>query len=857
MKPTPLFLLLLFLLPFISGAEEIRFSTAGFYELPGSGRTVESLNPGWRFAKGVHPDASAREYPADSLWKSVNLPNGLELFPVEASGGINYRGEAWYRKYFTVEDYSPDKRYTIHFEGIMGKSAIWVNGTQVAEHYGGFLPVIADISDALIPDPRAVQVISVRADNSDDPLYPPGKPQAELDYCYFGGIYRDAWLVTTGKVYVTDANEEDVEAGGGVFIHTEKVGEDALVRVWVHLRNDTDEDIDGNLLFSLGSIFDQPFRIAAGTKGTLDFFVNVPQARFWSPDDPYLYDCVLQVKDWKGKVLDGFTLRQGLRTIEFNPRQGLILNGKPYPRKLIGANRHQDYAVIGNALSNSLHWRDAVKLKRAGMDVVRNAHYPQDPAFMDACDQLGIFVIENTPGWQFWNDEPVFAERVYDDIRQMVRRDRNRASVLMWEPILNETWYPADFAEKAHRLVHEEYPYPGCYTASDAEARGSEHFDLLFAHPQGPEDTHPREGRVWFTREWGDNVDDWSSHNSTSRVARQWGEVPQLVQARHYASPDYPVTSYDGLMRTPVNHIGGTLWHAFDHQRGYHPDPFYGGIMDAFRRPKYAYELFRMQAPGTEPAVFIAGELTPFSPSAVTVYSNCDSVRLTSFTGTSVLAASDASGLRYPILTFEDGWDFMQDKALSRSGRQKDAYVLAEGFRDGQVVATDRKSMARRASQLVLELDSEGLEMVANGSDLVTVVASIRDQHGQVKRLNNQRVRFTVEGQGELLLPESQRSGVPLLWGEASVLVRSTTTPGTMRIYAEIADGTGDWTPTEAILTIETLPAPEKLNCLPGEIYEKISKIDTPSGLTPKMQQIHRDAQRLREVERQQEAFGE
>lgn len=91
------------------------------------------------------------------------------------------------------------------------------------------------------------------------------------------------------------------------------------------------------------------------------------------------------------------------------------------------------------------------KITRCRTEIIRNAHCPQDPAFMDACDELGLFVIVNTPGWQFWNDAPEFAQRVYSDIRNMVRRDRNHPCVWLWEPILNETWYPADL-QKHTRL---------------------------------------------------------------------------------------------------------------------------------------------------------------------------------------------------------------------------------------------------------------------------------------------------------------------------------------------------------------------------------------------------------------------
>lgn len=96
------------------------------------------------------------------------------------------------------------------------------------------------------------------------------------------------------------------------------------------------------------------------------------------------------MKNKDGQTIDGYCRRIGIRSIEFKGKDGFWLNGKPYPEPLIGANRHQDFAVIGNALSNSLHWRDAKKLRDAGLRVIRNAHYPQDPAFMDACDELGL-----------------------------------------------------------------------------------------------------------------------------------------------------------------------------------------------------------------------------------------------------------------------------------------------------------------------------------------------------------------------------------------------------------------------------------------------------------------------------------
>ena len=128
-------------------------------------------------------------------------------------------------------------------------------------------------------------------------------------------------------------------------------------------------------------------------------------------------------------TLDGGITRAGIRKAEFKGKEGFWLNGKPFGQ-LIGANRHQDFAYVGNALPNSGQWRDAKKLRDAGCRIIRVAHYPQDPSFMDACDELGMFVIVATPGWQYWNKEPEFARLVHENTRQMIRKYRNRSQLL-------------------------------------------------------------------------------------------------------------------------------------------------------------------------------------------------------------------------------------------------------------------------------------------------------------------------------------------------------------------------------------------------------------------------------------------
>lgn len=865
-------------------ARQPEFSTAGFFRLDNSGREVYSMNPAWRFHKGAVEGAETKEF-NDKDWTVVSLPDGIEYLPTEASGCINYQGEVWYRKHFTPDAVLKGKKLFLHFEAIMGKSKVFVNGKLLTEHFGGYLPVIVDVTDVL--DWNGDNVIAVWADNSDDPSYPPGKAQDVLDYTYFGGIYRDCWLIAHNNVFITDPNYENEVAGGGLFVAFGKVS-DALaeVQLKIHVRNATKNPFSGRVEYMLlqpdgteVARLSDKIQVKAGRATTVSDRMPVKQPMLWTPSTPTLYNLLVRVLDKEGNVIDGYRRRIGIRSIEFKGKDGFFLNGRPYGKPLIGANRHQDFAVVGNAVANSIHWRDAKKLKDVGMEIIRNAHCPQDPAFMDACDELGLFVIVNTPGWQFWNDAPEFAQRVYSDIRNVVRRDRNHPSVWLWEPILNETWYPADFAKNTRDIVDAEYPYPYCYSGSDSEARGHENFPVYFAHPANMQDASKEidPTKTYFTREWGDNVDDWSSHNSPSRVARNWGEQPMRVQAQHYACPYYPVTSYDVLYKQSPQHVGGCLWHSFDHQRGYHPDPFYGGLMDVFRQPKYSYYMFMAQRPavkndrnaGSGPMVYIAHEMTPFSGKDVTVYSNCDEVRLTFNKGGKTYTYKkdkNRPGMPSPVITFPDVYDFMVDKAFSRTQKQDDVYLLAEGLIDGKVVATHKVVPARRPEKILLWMDNEGTDLKADGSDFVTVVAAVADKNGNIKRLNNYNIRFSIEGEGRLLGgPGVLANPVPVKWGTAPVLVQSTLKPGKIRITASVLFE-GSQMPISGELEFESKPSVFPL------VYDAADAARIPLGSasagqnTASKTDAEREVERLRkelntlklkEVERQQSEFGE
>ncbi len=844
-------------------------SVAGFMSLPGSGRNVYNFNPGWRFHKGDVAGAEALNFD-DSAWQVVSTPHTVELEPAEASGGRNYQGIAWYRKHFVVPAAMQGQLVTVYFEAIMGKQEVFLNGKLVRKHAGGYLPFSVNLTDYGIKAGDKC-VLAVMTDNSNDKNYPPGKPQYTLDFAYHGGIYRDVWLIGKSDVSITDALEANKVAGGGVFVHFDQISEKkAQVFVDTEVKNSGTArrvvTVESTLTDASGKKVKQTssrVMLNVGESVTVKQKMQVSNPHLWSPDSPYLYRVESRVTEGK-LALDGGVTRVGIRKTEFKDKDGFWLNGKPFGQ-LVGANRHQDFAYVGNALPNSQQWRDAKRLRDAGCRIVRVAHYPQDPSFMDACDELGIFVIVATPGWQYWNKDPEFARLVHENTRMMIRRDRNHASVLMWEPILNETRYPLDFALEALQITKDEYPYPGRpVAAADVHSEGvKEHYDVVYGWPG--DDVKGVARQCIFTREFGENVDDWYAHNNNNRASRSWGERPMLVQALSLAK------SYDEMYQTNGQFIGGAQWHPFDHQRGYHPDPYWGGIFDAFRQPKYAYYMFRSQTAAdlnhslaeSGPMVYIAHEMSQFSDKDVVVFSNCDSVRLSIYDGTRswTKPVVHAKGhMPNAPVVFENVWDFWEARGYSYVQKNwKKVNLVAEGIRNGEVVCTTKKMPSRRSTKLQLRVDYQNSPLVADGSDFIVVVAEVTDDSGNVRRLAKENVVFTVEGEGEIIGDATIGANPRAVeFGSAPVLIRSTRKAGKIKVKARV-QYEGTHAPTPAEIEFESVPS-----LLPACFTEQTRQTDAAStakgqsaSSEKKILSEEEKQKLLIEVERQQTEFGE
>ena len=794
-----------------------------------------NFNAGWRFYLGDVAGAEAEDFD-DKSWEVVSTPHSVQLMPAEASGCRNYQGIVWYRKHFRLPKECAGRDVILHFEAIMGKQTIYVNGQKVKEHEGGYLPITIPLTGSVGDD----LVVAIMADNSDDKTYPPGKKQAQLDFAYHGGIYRDVWLIAKNKVAITDALEENKVAGGGIFVHYANISDkSAEVFVNTEVRNNDNKPhsitIESALSERVATESQQTkqtkIKLQAGETRTVTqrFLVKTP--KLWSPETPYLYYIATRIKEGK-QSLDGGITRIGIRSFEFvrtddaqGRQPGFYLNGKKY-HQLVGANRHQDFAYVGNALPNSQQWRDAKRLRDAGFTIIRTAHYPQDPSFMDACDEMGLFIIVATPGWQYWNKEKGWDEKVHENTRNIIRRDRNHPCVLMWEPILNETRYPEDFALKALQITKDEYPYPyRPVAAADVHSAGvAEHYDVVYGWP-GDDFKADKPKQCIFTREFGELVDDWYAHNNLNRASRSWGERPMLIQAMSL------YRSTQELFNTTGQFIG---------------------MFEAILSRPVATESQQT----IKPIVTIAHEMTQFSEKDVTVFSNCDSVRLTMYDGEHCWTQPVDKGL----VTFKDAWDFFEARNWSYTQKNwQNVKMVAEGIINGKVVCKSEKMPSRRSTKLRLYVDEMGKKLVADGSDFVVVVCEVTDDLGHVRRLAKENIRFTIEGEGEIIGDANINANPRAVeWGSAPVLIRSTKQAGKIKIKAEV-QFPGIHAPAPAELEIESVPYDMPMCYQESSVSKdarasrdsRQSRASSPSTLS--------DAEKnklLQEVEAQQADFG-
>ncbi len=734
-----------------------------------------NLNASWQFYRDEGGQVASADQVPEGAWSEVNLPHAARIEPRVPAAP--WQGTVFYKKRLDVK-LRPGERAILRFEGVMNVADVWLNGRHLGQHLGGYLPFAYDVTDGLRT--TGANELVVRANNEDNPITGP-KPLKQLDYIQHGGIYRDVRLSIKPPVHVTD-EMLSATPGGGVFVTYPRADKDeALVQVQAEVSNTSRSPQAVTVRHTLAwegrqvARAGERLRLAAGERRHVTMPLTLRAPRLWSPRSPNLYR--LETRVSAAGHEDVVATRIGVRRLAFEDGR-LLLNGEPL--RLRGVNRHQEYPYVGYALSPQADARDALLIKRYGFDFVRLSHYPQSPAFMAAADELGLMVLPAIPGWQFHNPDPAFARQALRTCADMIRRDRNHASVLAWECSLNETDMPAPLVQALHATVHQEYPGDQAWSAGWVPQT----YDLyLQARQHRIGSRHALPAKPLIVSEYGDweyyamnaglNQDAWADLKPADRSSRQAlgsGETRLLQQARNVAE------AHDDNAATPAFADG--YWVMFDYARGYAPDLEESGLLGIERLPKFAAEFFRSQRNATEssprwgggPMVFIASYWQAGSSPRVRVFSNAEEVELR-LNGKPVGRKQGAPSrahprLAHPPIEFDTG-------GFARGE------LVALAYSGGRLVAEHRVRTPQRPTTLALEIDDLGVPAVAG--DLVFLRARLRDANGTTVPASGTEVAFSgIEG-AQIVGSDVAASEA----GIASVLVRVTGPRAGVRARAQ------------------------------------------------------------------------
>ncbi|MBR3088212.1 MAG: DUF4982 domain-containing protein [Prevotella sp.] len=349
---------------------------------------------------------------------TVDLPHDWDIYEGPVSGkGITGTGGGWfqagkgeYRKTFK----SPDAEITkLHFEGVYQKAEVYVNGQKAGQHHYGYTPFTVDVTPYLYKDKRLNEV-TVKVDNSDQP---------NCRWYSGSGIYRHVWLETMPALHIAE---------NGVFITTPEVSEQqARVQVEVTIANESQVDRNATVVVGAAQMM---VAVATGQTKTVSTTLTVNNPRLWSPENPALSEINVQLKE-NGKTIDNATTTYGIRSFSFDAERGFILNGKPV--LINGACVHHDDGVLGSRAFDDAEIRKVRQMKQAGFNLIRTSHNPSTRAFLDACDSIGMLVIDEAfDGWRTqknpYDYSTVIDSCFHNDIHAMVLRDRNHPSIISW-----------------------------------------------------------------------------------------------------------------------------------------------------------------------------------------------------------------------------------------------------------------------------------------------------------------------------------------------------------------------------------------------------------------------------------------
>lgn len=752
------------------GGEEPAAAFAGQFS---EGRQVFPINRGWEYvphAVSGMESGTSRE----RGWQAVSLPHSTKLLPWHDFDEREYEFVSTYRRRFRLPFSVGDKRVFVDFEGAMTASSVYLNGVRLGEYRGGYTPFSFELTEHLRTDGE--NLLTVVLDSTERADIPPFGNQ--VDYMTFGGIYREVSLRVVARTYIDNIHvrtlrvlsdhpglEVDCFLAGDLsslkncFLEATLCDAEkpiALERLALPERlavqaPAVSEAIAAPVHMSAEDVHD-PTRLTVR-------FSNLDSVRLWQLNDPHLYTLRLVLRQ-RGAILDADSRRFGFREAAFTDR-GFVLNGEVV--KLRGLDRHQTFPWAGQAMPARVQRRDAEILrKELHCNIVRTSHYPQSRHFLDACDELGLMVLEEIPGWQHIGDE-AWKQIAIDNVGRMIRRDWNRPAVILWGVRINESQDDHAFYTRTNAVAHALDT-----TRQTGGIHNRENSELLedvftindFGFPLR-EPNHPLYlntefvGHTYQTRPWDNNE---RQREHTLRHARIHD---QLASEARYA--------------------GGLGWCAFDYnthlQFGSGDRVCYHGVADIFRELKPAGGFYKSQCEPSEEIVLEPAFHWCFGDEAdhnsrMVVCSNLDRLQWLVRTEKdwkpvlSVLPAHD----EFPHLKHPPFIAVLTGLHIEKGDLRLDGYLG-----DKCVVS---RSFSGRGVTAALQMKADDAQLYADGADTTRVVIRAVDEYGARRPLANDVVSLELLGEGELL----GESPLALAGGVAAVWVRAGTRPGELTL---------------------------------------------------------------------------
>ncbi len=561
------------------------------------------INNDWKFTKS-YSDELANPGFNESGMEDVRLPHTVAETPFNYFDESIYQMVSGYRRHFAVPKEWQDKCVRLTFEGVAHESRVFVNGKQVISHNCGYTAFSADITEYI--NYGSDNVIAVRVDSNESLDQPPFG--FVIDYMTYGGIYRDVYFEISDRTYIEDVFLSSVINGGSAVLRTE-----------LGIKNEGGKKIKIRQFLDGAEVLTVPKE-----ENVLE--TKVEKIILWDVEDPKLYEVRTELCDEaSGDVLDSKTVRFGFRTSEFR-KDGYFLNGRKL--KIRGLNRHQSYPYVGYAMPASMQRLDADILKNElGLNAVRTSHYPQSHHFIDRCDEIGLLVFTEIPGWQHiggaeWKDIAV------ENTKDMVKQYRNHPSVILWGVRINESKDDDEFYERTNLEAHKLDP----------------------TRPTGGVRAHKKSSLLEDVYTYNDFVHDGKARGCEPKKAVT-SDVDKPYLISEYNGHMYSTKAYDcedHRKEHAIRHanvlsavmgeedIAGSFgWCMSDYNT--HKDfgsgdrICYHGVLDMFRNPKqaaYVYSSFGKKTVLELSSTMDIGEHPACNRGDTFIYSNADSVRM-------------------------------------------------------------------------------------------------------------------------------------------------------------------------------------------------------------------------------------